>query len=203
MKYGRLTTISEPERRLNSYNSKCTTWVTAKCDCGNIKEYRLSCIKTGHTKSCSCLQKEVTSNRSIKHSQRFHPLWKVWRNIKTRCYNKKNNQFKDYGGRGIYICDEWRNDFKVFYDWGIANGWGKALTIDRVKNDGNYEPSNCRFVTRKTNNRNKRSNKLTQKRAEHIRLLRSYSGRTFQNIANLYGVSKQVVIAVVANRIWV
>lgn len=97
---------------------------------------------------------------SIKHGKRNTRLYGIWLQMKNRCFNTKTERYKDYGGRGITVCDEWKNDFTKFYDWSISNGYQENLTIDRIDNDGNYEPSNCRWVTVKTQNRNARSNHL-------------------------------------------
>jgi hypothetical protein len=90
----------------------------------------------------------------MKHGYRYYPLYQVWVNMKKRCYNKDNKQYKDYGGRGIIVCDEWMNP-KIFIEWCLANGWEKGLQIDRRDNDGNYDPDNCRFVTPKENSLNR------------------------------------------------
>lgn len=90
------------------------------------------------------------------HGLSKHPLYSVWEYMKARCYNKNTIRYNNYGGRGIRICDEWRNIPKAFIEWGLSNGWQKGLQIDRIDNDGNYEPSNCRFVTNRKNNLNKR-----------------------------------------------
>lgn len=134
----------------------CYLW-ECLCDCGNKVVAVAQDIKKGHTKSCGCLILESIT----KHGLHGHPLYSVWRNIINRCnYNNKNNKnYKHYGGRGIKICDEWLNDFQVFYDWCVNNGWKSGLEIDRRNNNGNYEPSNCRFVTRKQNCRNTRVSK--------------------------------------------
>jgi hypothetical protein len=85
-----------------------------------------------------------------------HPIYIVWTHMKQRCFNPKAKGFKDYGGRGITVCGLWLSDFQVFYDWAVSNGYESGLFIDRKDNDGNYEPGNCRWVDRLTNNRNKR-----------------------------------------------
>lgn len=97
---------------------------------------------------------------AFKHGLRDHPLYKKRLNIIDRCENKKYKGYSRYGGRGITICPEWRNSFLSFYTWAINNGWKNGFQIDRINNDCNYEPSNCRFVTSIENNRNKCSNKL-------------------------------------------
>lgn len=84
----------------------------------------------------------------FKHGLCKHSLHSVWRNMKYRCYKESSKDYKNYGARVIIICSEWKNDFKTFYNWAIDNGWKPNLTIDRINNDGDYEPNNCRFVTR-------------------------------------------------------
>ena len=92
-----------------------------------------------------------------KHNKR---LYGIWVNMKSRCYNPNMKNYENYGGRGITICDEWKNDFKTFYDWSIVNGYADNLTIDRIDFDGNYEPSNCRWANVFTQANNKRNNVL-------------------------------------------
>ena len=93
----------------------------------------------------------------LKHGLRNTRLYRIWANIKTRCYNENDPHFERWGKRGIKMCDEWRNDFKVFYDWSMSHGYSDELTIDRIDNDGNYEPKNCRWTTIKEQNKNKRN----------------------------------------------
>ena len=90
-----------------------------------------------------------------KHGLTKHPLYCVWHNMKTRCYNPKRKAYKYYGGRGITVCDEWLFDFEAFYTWAINNGYKKGLQIDRENNDKNYNPENCRFITPRENVRNR------------------------------------------------
>lgn len=91
-------------------------------------------------------------------------IYKVWSSLKDRILNPKNKDYNNYGGRGITICDEWKNDFKSFYNWAMLNGYeeNKGLSIDRIDNDGNYEPSNCRWSTRTIQNRNQRISKYNK-----------------------------------------
>jgi len=91
--------------------------------------------------------------------QREHKLHPIWRGMKARCYNPKALKYKHYGARGIEICDEWRNSYQKFYDWAINNGYVEGLTLDRINVNGNYEPTNCRWVTKTIQNRNKRNNR--------------------------------------------
>lgn len=84
----------------------------------------------------------------------------TWRHIKHRCFYENHYAYKDYGGRGITICDEWKNDFSTFYEWSIANGYSIGLTLDRIDVNGNYEPSNCRWATWKEQGNNRRNNVL-------------------------------------------
>jgi len=131
-------------------------WV-CKCDCGNeITAITNNLTRGGHTTSCGCFRLERAIEASKTHGMSSHPLYLVYDGIMSRCLNKKNKRHKDYGGRGITVCDEWAEDKVKFFDWAQANGYEKGLEIDRRNNDGNYEPSNCRFVTPRENSLNRR-----------------------------------------------
>ncbi len=103
-------------------------------------------LRSGHTRSCGCLHRELCSLQLTTHAGTGTPLYKVWRGMHRRCFNEHDRYYKDYGGRGITICLEWR-DFAVFRKWAQDNGYARGLLIDRENNDGNYGPGNCRFVT--------------------------------------------------------
>lgn len=159
-KYGKLTIVQDLGARLS--NGQRRTFVRAICECGNQYEGMLGLIKSGGVQSCGCyrrdLAKEWGKSRMTTHGLSDHPLLRVWDGIIQRCTNPNANGYKNYGGRGVSICNEWRNDFKMFHDWAIENGWQKGLQIDRINNDDGYYPENCRCVTRLVNTRNKRTN---------------------------------------------
>lgn len=147
---------------------KSTIW-KCQCDCGNITYVAGGHLKDGHTKSCGCLKGEIRNghffqglsgekNPSYKHGLTHTKLYETWSNMKTRCYNQKGRRYKDYGGRKIKVCEEWKNDFISFYNWAIANGYKENLTLDRINVNGNYEPSNCRWVDWKKQQNNRRNN---------------------------------------------
>jgi len=103
-------------------------------------------ITSGHTKSCGCFSRDNVIARNTTNGLAGHPLHKVHYHMIERCYNPDDKSYKDYGARGIKICDEWLNDFDTFYSWAMDNGWKSNLRMDRIDNDGNYLPINCRFV---------------------------------------------------------
>ena len=150
--YGRLT-ISSFEI-INSNMLKST--VKCLCSCGNEILVKLSSLTTGNTKSCGCFRKENTKKLNLKHGLRKSLLYGTWLNMKDRCYNKNNKNYKDYGGRGVKVCEEWFNNFETFHNWCGENGYSKNLTLDRIDFNGNYSPENCRWVDMHMQNTNKK-----------------------------------------------
>ena len=142
-------------------------------------------------------------NHRYKHGLTKHPLYKVWQDMKTRCYNNNNVNYKNYGGRGIIVCEEWLNDPKAFYDFALSHGWSKDLTIDRIDNNGNYEPNNCHFITRAENNRNQRKTKLDWRRVRAMRTFHKNSPRTTTvQAGRLFGLSALHVWKIWNYKLW-
>lgn len=145
---------------LKQYGNQKATYCTYKCKCGNILELRKTLVTKNRIKSCGCLKIEKTREllklRNTRHGLSKHPTYKKWKDMKARCYSVNNKEYKNYGQRGITVCKEWLDDFKCFYDWSLSNGYREGLTIDRIDVNGNYEPSNCRYVSLSIQARNKR-----------------------------------------------
>lgn len=158
-KFGRLTVVRRNEHN-DKYNKPMWNCI---CDCGNEVVVLGNALKNGNTKSCGCYKLEqIRSCETKHHTHRLTNtrLYRIWRGMKKRCFDKNNKDYYNYGGRGISVCNEWKNDFYCFYQWSMNNGYSEELTIDRINANGNYEPTNCRWVTTYVQNRNKNFNVL-------------------------------------------
>lgn len=149
-KFGRLTVI----KYLGASKWLCI------CECGNEKAISQDCLVRRGTKSCGCLQREAAARVGTRHGGSKTRLYRVWQSMKTRCTHPSHRSYKNYGGRGIKVCDEWL-DFAEFEKWALSSGYMPdapkgVCTLDRIDVDGNYEPSNCRWVSVKEQNLNKR-----------------------------------------------
>ena len=176
LQFGKLAVIEKV-----GYKNKNSQWL-CRCECGNTTVVGKGNLVGGRTKSCGCLKHQEAVNRT--HGKSKTRLYYVWRNMLNRCYDSNVRDYPSYGGRGITVCDEWKNDFQAFYDWAMANSYDETaergkFTLDRIEVQGNYEPSNCRWVDEKVQANNKRCN-------HHI----EYKGKTMSlaELADLTGI---------------
>jgi hypothetical protein len=145
--------------RYAGYKKNGTEIWECKCDCGNTAFIRKTAVVSGRAKSCGCLNHKPAHNRT--HNMVGTRIYRIYRNMRNRCLLPCAVGYKNYGGRGITVCDEWLGDggFERFYEWSMKNGYNDDLTLDRVNVDGNYEPNNCRWTTIIVQNNNRRTNR--------------------------------------------
>lgn len=199
-KFGRWTVLSFLYKKgSNSY------WL-CRCSCGAIRPVQINNLTSGKTKSCGCLKVELqTIHGDTRRGEKVR-LYRIWRHILSRCQDKNNHEYHRYGGRGITVCEEWKI-YKIFKNWALMHGYDDTLTIDRINNDGNYEPSNCRWITRGHNS--SRSNrgeghgnsKLTNVIVEEAKILRR-QGFSLKQIADNYGVCSTTIGRAITGKSW-
>lgn len=214
-----LTVISFNEIKRNNLGKTRAFW-NCLCKCGNYTIKNTYQLTSGIPKSCGCynqIRKGNTSNHKymIKHGlANKHNLYKVWKNIKTRCYNKNNKGYKYWGAKGIIICDEWKNDALKFISWCLDNGWKDNLVIDRINNKGNYEPNNCQFITKSENAKkifidnlglhkgsNNKSAIINEKIVSEIKKL-LFLKVSKKDIQKKFNISKNIMYQISHNKTW-
>lgn len=167
-RFGKLTVIG-----FSHFKGSHSFW-NVKCDCGLEKVIRARQLTSGDTKSCGCIGK--FSKRYKLDNDR---IYRMWNHMLSRCYNKNDSSYYRYGERGIIVCDEWKNSYHTFREWAINNGYSDELSIDRIDNDGNYNPNNCKFSTAKEQMNNTSTNHRIEYKGEI---------KTVSQWAELYGM---------------
>lgn len=182
-RYGRLTVLEEGEHRKTKGGHSIRLWI-CRCDCGNTVTVSTNALRRGNTSSCGCFRRELLIKSNTTHNLSRTKLYRIWNSMRGRCNNPSDKGFKNYGGRGISVCESWNHSFSAFYDWAISNGYSDGLTIERIHNNGNYEPQNCEWIPLSDQSKNRRS-------CHYI----AYKGqiKTLSDWARYLGVNRSII----------
>lgn len=191
-RFGRLEVLEMSQRK----GKRNRTFWKCKCDCGKIVDVSHDRLRNGYTKSCGCYKLEKATEKIKEYNDLHlpHPLlthglsgtriYDIYSHMIDRCYKTRVSNYKNYGGRGIKVCEEWKNSPSAFFEWAFDNGYKENLTIDRIDVNGNYEPSNCKWSTLEEQANNKRDNVRTEVNGEVL---------TLAEIAKKYGFKKGTI----------
>lgn len=171
-RFGMLTVIQHDK----NYRGKSTKWI-CKCDCGKTVSVFRTALIVGRTKSCGCYNISQTIARQTKHGKCGTRLYRCWMDMKQRCTNKRFKEYASYGGRGIKVCDEWKDDFSAFESWAMSHGYSNDLSIDRIDVDKDYCPENCRWTTYHQQARNRTNNVYIEYNGKRM-ILRDWARHT-------------------------
>lgn len=193
-KFGRLAVIQRAENgKGNNARFKCA------CDCGRETITLATHLRSGHSTSCGCLAFEKMQEASIKHGMSKTPLHNIWKEMRARCERSSHARFSRYGGRGIKVFEAW-SDYQVFFEY-VSPTYKRGMQLDRINNDGNYEPGNVRWVDCSKNVRNSSCVKINESDAGVIKSLLA-NGVRQKNIADMFQISKYLVHDIARGRTW-
>jgi len=185
-KFGCLTVVERAETKNKRAFWKC------RCDCGNEPIVQAGHLVSGHTQSCGCLKNKKSMERRLTHGMARTHLYQVWNGIKNRCFNTKVKSYSSYGGRGITIYPEWKDNFQAFYDYvsKLEHFGEEGYSLDRINNDGNYEPNNLRWADRQEQCRNRRTNIIVEYNGVMMTLVEAseLSGISYATLRRRYNV---------------
>lgn len=186
-RFGNLTVIKRSERKTPHGD---VLW-DCICDCGNAKVAASYDLRYGKTSHCGCLTAAHISEKTKRNGHEPKVFYKMWQNMKTRCYNPNYKLYHRYCGRGITVCDEWLHDFSAFRTWCFAHNYSDGLTIDRIDNDKGYSPENCRFATVSEQANNRSTNRILTVHGEQL---------TIAQASKKYGVNQATLRAYCVKR---
>lgn len=185
--FGRLYVLAPSDRR----DSKKKLHWLCRCSCGKELDVLGASLRSGNTRSCGCIHREQLQQRNFKHGRAHTRLHRVWAAMRERCYNT-NTRYKPWHGRGIKVCAAW-DDYAVFEQWALSNGYAIGLTIDRIDVNGDYTPDNCRWVTVQQQSWNKTVTRYFEYRGER---------KCLAEWAKIYGINKPTLYNRVYNLHW-
>lgn len=185
-KFGRLSVLKRAEGDYFRPYYNCI------CECGSRIIVDGRSLTSGNTMSCGCLHKEQLAERNRKHGERYTRLYTTWLNMKQRCTVHKD-RYKQWEGRGVRVCEEWSDSFIAFKKWAIATGYNDTLTIDRIDVNGNYEPSNCRWITKAEQQFNKTNTRYFEYKGQK---------KCLAEWAEIFGVNKSTLYNRMYNLHW-